>query len=242
VVAETSFVPSGLGFLPTGEAIVVSMIERKLYSIALDGTVCEYADMTAAANTHCNDMGVGADGRAYVGAGYDMEGGPPPGPGTGQVILVDTDRTARVVAEGLDTPNGIVVSRDGQFLIVAESAGPRLTKFRIQPDGSLCDQSTYFQFTDRAPDGIAIDCDGAVWAGTLVTHEFVRVLEGGEFTDRIVFPETWAVACALGGPDGRTLFMCVGTNEKGEMMDGHDFMAKKVLSYVATATVDIPAF
>ncbi len=35
---------------------------------------------------------------------------------------------------------------------------------------------------------------------------YLRVLEGGEVTDRVPVPGRRAVACQLGGADGRTLF------------------------------------
>jgi sugar lactone lactonase YvrE len=233
-------VPSGLGFLPTGETIVVSMTERKLLSIAPGGQVSEYADLSGAAKTHCNDMVVDAAGRAYVGAGFEMAGGPMPGPGSGQVILVDVDRKPRVVADGLDAPNGMVFGVDGKTLIVAESSGGRLTRFHMAADGSLAQPETFAAFTDRSPDGIAIDSEGAIWASTIMTGEFVRVVDGGEITDRVSFPGMWAVACALGGPDGRTLFMCTATNADGGIVGVDDFMQKKVRSRVCTTVVDTP--
>jgi sugar lactone lactonase YvrE len=39
------------------------------------------------------------------------------------------------------------------------------------------------------------------------TGEFLRVLDGGEVTHRIAPPDRNTPACALGGPDGRTLFL-----------------------------------
>ena len=39
-----------------------------------------------------------------------------------------------------------------------------------------------------------------------MSNEALRVIEGGEVTDRIKV-ETQAFACMLGGPDGKTLFI-----------------------------------
>ena len=54
-----------------------------------------------------------------------------------------------------------------------------------------------------------MDAEGAIWIASPVSREVLRVREGGEVTDRIV-TEDQAVACALGGADGRTLFVCTG--------------------------------
>lgn len=57
-------------------------------------------------------------------------------------------------------------------------------------------------------DGIAVDADGAVWVANLFGNEAVRVVEGGQITDRISTGDLACYACALGGADGRTLFLC----------------------------------
>jgi sugar lactone lactonase YvrE len=41
-----------------------------------------------------------------------------------------------------------------------------------------------------------------------------RVLEGGEVTDSLPFNDAIPVACVLGGPERRTLFMCVAADWK----------------------------
>jgi len=42
----------------------------------------------------------------------------------------------------------------------------------------------------------------------LVGREALRVVEGGEITDRLSTGELACCACTLGGPDGHTLFLC----------------------------------
>jgi sugar lactone lactonase YvrE len=56
-----------------------------------------------------------------------------------------------------------------------------------------------------APDGCTIDADGAIWFADALGSQVVRVLEGGEITDRVPTPDS-VFACMLGGADGRTLF------------------------------------
>ena len=67
--------PSGLGWLPDGRLLVVSMHERKLLRRERDGLVV-HADLSGVARFHANDMVVDAEGRAYVGNfGFDLNGG-----------------------------------------------------------------------------------------------------------------------------------------------------------------------
>ena len=69
---------------------------------------------------------------------------------------------------------------------------------------------TFAALDPTAPDGICLDAEGAVWVADPPAREVVRVREGGEVTDRVSTGDRPAFACALGGDDGRTLFVCTG--------------------------------
>jgi sugar lactone lactonase YvrE len=97
-------------------------------------------------------------------------------------------------------------------LIVAESAGRRLIGFDLADDGSLTDQRVWADLPEGDyPDGICIDREDAVWVAGPASDRFVRVREGGEVTDVVDVPGRHAIACAIGGSDGRTLFLCTST-------------------------------
>ena len=72
VVCEVPAWPSGLGWMPDGQMLIVSMTDRKLMRLDRDG-LKTVADMSKLAPFHCNDMVVDAQGRAYVGNfGFDL--------------------------------------------------------------------------------------------------------------------------------------------------------------------------
>ena len=100
----------------------------------------------------------------------------------------------------------MAITADGTTLLVAESFGQRITAFTLSEDGVLTDRRVFAE-VDGFPDGIAVDRDGAVWFANPVSKEFVRVREGGEITGTVDTPGPHGIACALGGSDGRTLFM-----------------------------------
>ncbi|MEO8837917.1 MAG: SMP-30/gluconolactonase/LRE family protein, partial [Herbaspirillum sp.] len=134
-VVEVPGRPSGLGWLPDGRLLVVSMTERRLLRLDPDG-LTELADLSPLAGFDCNDMVVDRLGRAYVGNfGFDLIGKAPLQPAT--LIMVTSDGQARTVADDLLFPNGCVITPDGQTLILAETFGHRLTAFDIAADGSL---------------------------------------------------------------------------------------------------------
>jgi len=203
-IVEVPTWPSGLGWLPDGRMLIVSMTDRKLLRLDPDG-LKTHADLDTLASFYCNDMVVDGKGRAYVGNfGYDLLSGEPQKPA--ELILVNPDGSARVAADGFDFPNGTVISPDGKTLVVGESMGHRLTAFNIQSDGSLTNRRPFADLGEAVPDGIALDAEGAIWVASPMSKEMLRVRNGGAVAERLKF-DTMPIACALGGPDRRTLFM-----------------------------------
>lgn len=201
--------PSGLGWLPDGTLLVVGMKKRQLLRVGPGGTTV-LAELSAFAPAPCNDMLVDAQGRAYIGNfGFDLHARAPFAPTV--LLMVAPDGAVRVVADEMHFPNGMALVPDGRTLIVAESYGKRLTAFDVRPDGTLHGRRIWAQFEDKgvAPDGICLDGEGAVWMASPVSREVLRVREDGEVTHRIPTPQQ-ATACALGGADGRTLYVTVG--------------------------------
>jgi len=204
-VVEVAANPSGLGWLPDGRLLVVSMQDRRLLRLDPDG-LHEVADLSKLADFHCNDMVVDARGRAYVGNfGFDLHAQEKPR--TTSLALVLPSGEARVAARDLSFPNGCVITPDGRTLVVAESMASRLTAFDIAPDGSLANRRVFAQLERKIPDGICLDAEGAIWMASPFGNECLRVHEGGRISATVKVA-TQAFACMLGGPDRKTLFIC----------------------------------
>ena len=201
--------PSGLGWLPDGRLLVVSMTDRRLLRLE-GGRLVVHADLSGLATFHCNDMVVDADGRAYVGNfGYDYEAGETFTPAV--LGLVHPDGRVEPAADDLAFPNGMVITPDGGTLIVAETFAHRLTAFTIAAGGQLAERRTWASLDERVfPDGICLDAAGAIWVASPLTKEAIRVREGGAVTDRVP-ADRHVIACMLGGVDRRTLFVLAAT-------------------------------
>lgn len=205
-VCEVPNQPSGLGWLPDGRLLVVSMLDRRLLRLD-DGALALHADLSALAHSHTNDMVVGPDGRAWVGNfGFDHRQGDDPR--TTCVIRVDPDGRAEVADDDLFFPNGSAITPDGRTLIVAETWGRRLTAWDIAEGGRLERRRLWADLAPNVPDGICLDAEGAAWVADPPKREVLRVYEGGEVTRRISTGERGAFACALGDDDRRTLYIC----------------------------------
>lgn len=205
--------PSGLGWLPDGRLLVVAMRRRQLLRVDADGPKL-HADLAGIATYHCNDMVVDRQGRAYVGNfGFALdealedrgvEGVLADHP-TAKLARVDPDGVVHVAAEGLHFPNGAVITPDGRTLILAETLAMRLTAFDIALDGALSNRRVWAELGMRAPDGICLDASGQVWVANAIGPECVLVAPGGRIVATVQTSQP-CFACALGGPDGRTLY------------------------------------
>ena len=160
--------PPGLGWsidwLPDGRLLVTG---PELLRQEPDGSMVPHADMHTVAEHGWNEIVVDGRGNIYLnGFGFDFLGGEKPEPGI--IALVTPDGSARQVADGIEFPNGMVVTPDNSTLIIAESFARRLTAFDIAADGSLSNRRVWAD--DVGPDAICIDADGAVWTGAADTR------------------------------------------------------------------------
>jgi sugar lactone lactonase YvrE len=220
VEAEIPQQPSGLGWLPDGRLLVVSMRDHTILRREDDGSLAVHADLSHLVTHHLNDMLVDDRGRAYVGNfGFDlMNGGDPV---STSLVLVEPDGSARVVAEDLWFPNGMARTSDGR-LVVDETIANRVSVFEIGEDGSLGERRDWAVFGDLpdmadtatamgqivlAPDGCAIDADDALWVADALGGRVAKVVEGEGVVDQITF-DSGVFACGFGGDDGQTLFVC----------------------------------
>ena len=213
--------PSGLGWLPDGRLLISSMKDRKLLRREPDGTLTQYADLSALTGGLVNDLVVDDQGRAYVGNfGFDLMAGEPFA--TTTLLRVDTDGVAQVVADGLWFPNGSFITPDGKTLIVNETFGNRISEFDILANGALGPRRDWANFgalpdsddlsvligaSAIGPDGGALDAEGALWVADAIGKRIVRLARGGKILEQIDTGELGIFAAALGGPDGKTLFM-----------------------------------
>lgn len=234
-VFEVPQQPSGLGWLPNGDLLVVSMLDRRV--LRWDGSdLSLHADLSALASKPCNDMVVDEAGRAYVGNfGFNRHEGDEPA--TTHLIIVEPDGSARVGPDNLFFPNGTVITPDGRTVVVGETMGRVLTAFDREPaSGNLSNRRTWADLGDNLPDGICLDAEGAIWVADPRNGQVLRVREGGEVTDRISCGEgRHAFACMLGGDDGTTLFVVTNTGSGPEAASSRNGKIETVGVSVAAA-------
>jgi sugar lactone lactonase YvrE len=234
--------PSGLGWMPDGSMLIVSMVKRQVLRRTPDGTITVHADLGHIATYHCNDMVVDAAGGAYVGNfGFNLDAeiesrGVPSvlaDHPTAKLAYVAPDGQTRIAAEDMHFPNGPVITPDGETLILGETLAACLTAFDIGANGDLSNRRVWAPTSPAVPDGICLDADGAIWVANPIAPQCVRIAEGGEVLE-IIDTGAPCYACMLGGDDGRTLFMLTASSS-----DGHAAAASPS-GRILIATVDSP--
>lgn len=226
--------PSGLGWMPDGSLLIVSMLDRTIMRWA-DGGLTQHADLNSIATFHCNDMIVDAVGNAYVGNfGWDIFAGGVETITPADLALVRPDGSVEVAATGLLFPNGMVITPDGKTLIVGETFGAQYRAFDVAGDATLSNERVWAGVAGMAPDGCDLDAEGAIWFADARGSRVVRVAEGGEVT-HTVSTGSRVFACALGGADGQTLFALCGPGS------APDEVAGKAASSIKQMTVDVPS-
>ena len=224
---EAPGIPVGLGWLPDGRLLVVITDEQRIMRREPDGTLVQHADLSQHAVGFANDLVMAEDGVGYVGCfGFDLYADDPVRPGPLMRVMPHGD--VSVVGEPVYFANGLTII-DGKTLVVAESFANRLSAFDVRGDHTLSARRDWATFgplprttnrgerlglLDIAVDGIsAADDEGAIWVGDFTKPLASRVLPGGKVVEQVSTGRLNCFAAALGGTDGRTLFLCCGPDE-----------------------------
>ena len=220
--------PSGLGWLPDGDLLCVSMTDQKVLRFHGD-EVSTFADISEYCAFWANDMIVSPTGYSYVGNfGFDLDARlaelglerflaePPP---TTNLVVLNAEGDVIQVVPDMAFPNGTVITPDGATLIVGETFGAKHTAFDVNADGTLANRRLWAPLENAATDGMCLDAEGQIWFANALTRKCVRVREGGEVTATVECLQR-AFACVLGGEDRRTLFiMTSGSSDRFVIAD-----------------------
>jgi sugar lactone lactonase YvrE len=205
VIAEFEDTPSGLGILPDGRPLVALKEGRRLVVLDKRGDAEPYADLSPHGGDHLNDMIVDAAGTAYVSwraqpVGAFLE---PKRPGQDGIVSVLPDGSSSMAWTGLTYPNGIALSDEDQVLTVAETFAARVSRYAIGDAGV---REAVLNEPGLHPDGLCVDREGGAWVAC-VDRGVIRIDGDGSWAPALAVQGEFAMACALGGADGRTLFV-----------------------------------
>lgn len=244
VVVEVPQQPNGICFHPNGSLIYSSMFDAQLHEYDVrTGQSKPYADLSKLMTGYCGDMVIDKHGRIYVDdTGARVLHGETAR--NGRLLVVEPDRTVKVCADNIRFPNGVAIDSSGKKLFLSESFGHCLDTFDIsEKDGSLSNQQIIWDFADlagaprvNAIDGLCMDADDGLWLCMLDHKAFVRRNQAGEITHYIK-ADGDPTAVALGGDDGKTLFLVTNQWDKGTIFEA--MVNKWTRCTVSTARVEV---
>ena len=110
------------------------------------------------------------------------------------------NRLVRVV-DDMRQPNGIIGTKDGRILYIADIGGQKTYRYDIRRDGTLANKTL---FCEMGSDGMTIDSRGNVY----LTGKGVTVFDKtGEKLGNIPVPENWTANVCFGDRDRKSLFI-----------------------------------
>jgi gluconolactonase len=123
------------------------------------------------------------------------------------------------VVAGLDAPNGVGLSPDGNTVFVAETHTGRVMAWDLAGPGQLANPSPLFGNGGRQIhggaalfDSLAVDGEGNVCVATLGNGGITVVAPDGSSSEHVPLPDPLTTNICFGGPDLRTAFATLSSS------------------------------
>jgi sugar lactone lactonase YvrE len=132
-----------------------------------------------------------------------------------KVWRLDKQGNKSVVHEGIERPNGIVLSPDQSLLMVADSWNKWVWSFQVLPDGTLANGQPFYrletpdQSSRTSADGMTVDDQGRLYVTTSIGLQVCD--QTGRVNAIISKPQPGTFAnVVFAGPDLQTLYVTAG--------------------------------
>ena len=204
---------SGIGWLTSGELLVVDCEKRVVMKQDLKGGLSLHADLSGHWRYNANDMHVDADNTAWVGTyGYNPESDAPTAADLARIVNGKVD----FPIAGLVFPNGIA-RIDSERIVVAETFADRISIIQTSGDVKLLKQIDLPK--NSTPDGLVVDNQGFAWIAMAYLEGILRVnLETGEMERAIEIPGRGVYDCTFGGPNLDKLYVATSDTDETNIL------------------------
>ena len=204
---------SGIGWLTSGELLVVDCEKRVVMKQDLKGGLSLHADLSGHWSYNANDMHVDADNTAWVGTyGYNPESDAPTAADLARIVNGKVD----FPIAGLVFPNGIA-RIDSEKIVVAETFADRISVIQTSGDVKLLKQIDLPN--NSTPDGLVVDNQGFAWIAMAYLEGILRVnLETGAMERAIEIPGRGVYDCTFGGPNLDKLYVATSDTDETNIL------------------------
>ena len=204
---------SGIGWLTSGELLVVDCEKRVVMKQDVKGGLSLHADLSGHWSYNANDMHVDADNTAWVGTyGYNPESDAPTAADLARIVNGKVD----FPIAGLVFPNGIA-RIDSEKIVVAETFADRISVIQTIGDVKLLKQIDLPK--NSTPDGLVVDNQGFAWIAMAYLEGILRVnLETGAMERAIEIPGRGVYDCTFGGPNLDKLYVATSDTDETNIL------------------------
>ena len=175
-----------------------------------------------------NDITVDPSGRIYagsLGSSPVFEDGLAEKPGN--LYLIDSDGSSRIVARDIRLTNGLGFSPDGKFLYHSDSRRNLVYRYQVLSNGVLGSKEHFITTSKGIPDGLAVAQDGSIWVALADGGGGVAIFESnGQQSDFIEISVPMCTSLCFGGTDRRDVYIVSGSDGTGSERAGGVYLAR----------------
>lgn len=205
----------GLGWLPSGELLVVDGNARKVVLVNKNGDQSTCVDMSQRWQFPANDMLVDNDGTIWIGSyGFNPETDSP------QASSLARDRSGKLdfPVGDLIFPNGIA-RIDENLLVVSETFADRLAILETLPSGEVIIKKRIELPPNATPDGLTVDENGHIWVASAYGEAILKVDPISHAVERAIEIQGRGVFdCTFGAPELETLFIATSDVDESKAL------------------------
>ena len=202
---NTGGIPAGLAFHPDGSLWVADEGDdiHGLLRITPDAEAAIVVNEFAGKPLNgANDLIFDNAGNIYFSDPWQTGAENP----TGGFYRYTIDGELQQIDNGLAFPNGVALTHDGQYVILAETFRNRILRYRIEADGTIGPREVWATTTQPSgPDGMAMAMDGTLYVAHHGGGTVDIFMPDGNQAGSIEIPGKRVTNCAFGGPQRTTL-------------------------------------
>jgi sugar lactone lactonase YvrE len=203
------------GLVVQADGSLLQFLEEGHIQIWRDGkTIPVIHHLESEQGTRFNDARADPIGRILAGT--------MPGPdGNARLYRIDVDGTPTVLLHDVGQSNGIVFSRDGEFVFHTDTKAKTITRYRYDLATGTIDSPkvvVHVQEPEQVPDGLSIDAIEMLWSARWGGSCLVWHAGNGIERERLAVPTPQVSSCAFGGPDLRDLYITTAGGHQGDLL------------------------